>query len=163
MYQKILLTVDGSTLSEAAISQAASLAAGADTEVVVLEVVDTLDTLRRQALGEYELTDGDRARIEALAEETNFTRRDRARSEVESAESELRTAGVQNVRTVIAEGLAGNEIVDLATKEGVDAVVMATRGHGGLGREVVGSVAEFVLRHAGRAAVVLVGPRSSRE
>ena len=38
---------------------------------------------------------------------------------------------------------------------------MATRGHSGLGREVVGSVAEYVLRHAGPVAVVLVGPRAA--
>jgi nucleotide-binding universal stress UspA family protein len=38
---------------------------------------------------------------------------------------------------------------------------MPTRGHGGLGREVVGSVAEYVLRQPGEAAVVLVGSRAA--
>lgn len=160
MYKKILVTVDGSPLARTAVGQAAALAAGSGTEVVVAQVIDPLETLRREAEGQYELTDGDPGRIAAMVEELHFSRRDRARTEVEHAAGELKAAGVGSVRTEVLEGLAGNEIVNLAQREDCDAIVMATRGHGGLGREVVGSVAEFVLRHAGRAAVVMVGPRA---
>ena len=58
-------------------------------------------------------------------------------------------------------GRAADVIVDTATEERASAVAMATRGHSGLGREVVGSVAEYVLRHAGPLATVLVGPRAA--
>lgn len=160
MYKKVLVTLDGSPLARAALGQAATLAAGTGTEVIVAQVIDPLETLRREAEGQYEFTDGDAGRIAALAEDMHFTRRDRARAEVERAEGELKAAGVGSVRTEVVEGLAGNEIVSLAQREACDAIVMATRGHGGLGREVVGSVAEFVLRHAGSAAVVMVGPRA---
>jgi len=85
----------------------------------------------------------------------------RAQADVESAKQELEAAGIKSVRTEVVAGLAGNVIADTAEREGVDAIVMATRGHGGLGREVVGSVAEYVLRHAGNAAVIFVGPRSA--
>jgi nucleotide-binding universal stress UspA family protein len=159
--KKIIVTLDGSKLSQAAIPQAAVLAEGTDAEVLVIEVIPDIETLRRDAIGQFEFTDGDAARIEALAQETHFARRDRARAELETAKASLEAAGVRSVRTEVAEGLAGNKIIDAATREQCDAIVMATRGHGGLGREVVGSVAEFVLRHAGRAAVVLVGPRAS--
>jgi nucleotide-binding universal stress UspA family protein len=160
MYKKILVTLDGSPLARTALSQAATLASGTSTEVIVLEVVEPMETLRREAEGQYEFTDGDAARIAAMAQEMHFTRRDRAQTELDSAETKLKAAGVARVRTEVAEGFAGNEIVNLAQREDCDAVVMATRGHGGLGREVVGSVAEYVLRHAGRMAVVLVGPRA---
>ena len=160
MYKKIMVTVDGSQLSQAAIPQAAALVEGTGAEVLVLEVIPGLDALRREAIGQFEFTDGDAARIEALAQETHFARRDRALSDLEAAKATLQAAGVRTVQTEVAEGLAGNKIIDAATREQCDAIVMATRGHGGLGREVVGSVAEFVLRHAGRAAVVLVGPRA---
>ena len=73
--------------------------------------------------------------------------------------AELEAAGVRSVTTAVQDGLAGNEIVDYAQRLGCEAIVMATRGHSGLGREVVGSVAEYILRHSGNAAVVLVGPR----
>lgn len=161
MYRKILVTLDGSTLARAALGQAGTLAADTGAEVIALQVIEPLETLRWEAEGQYELTDGDAARIAALAQEMHFTRRDRARAEVERAKGELEAAGVERVRTEVAEGLAGNEIINLATRENCDAIVMATRGHGGLGREVVGSVAEYVLRHAGRMAVVLVGPRAA--
>lgn len=160
MYKRIMVTIDGSQLSQAAIPQAATLAAGTETEVVVLEVIEGLDTLRTQAIGQFELTDGDAARIEALAQETHFARRDRALADLERAKAALEQSGVRNVRTEVGEGLAGNKIIDVATREQCDAIVMGTRGHGGLGREVVGSVAEYVLRHAGRCAVVMVGPRA---
>jgi nucleotide-binding universal stress UspA family protein len=160
MYKKVLVTTDGSELAAAAIPHAARLAEGTGTEVIVLEVIDTFVALRRQAEGQYEFTDGEPGRIESLAQEWQFARRDRALQDVERAKGELQQSGVANVRTLVAEGLAGNEIVDVAGREDCDAIVMATRGHGGLGREVVGSVAEYVLRHAGRAAVVFVGPRS---
>jgi nucleotide-binding universal stress UspA family protein len=160
MYKKVLVTLDGSALARAALGQAATLAAGTGAEVVVTEVIEPLETLRREAEGQYEFTDGDAGRIAALAQEMHFTRRDRARAELERAADELKAASVERVRTELAEGLAGNEIVNLAQREDCDAIVMATRGHGGLGREVIGSVAEYVLRHAGRMAVVLVGPRA---
>ena len=160
MYQRILVTLDGSALARTALDHAAKLAAGASTEVRVLAVSDTLDLTRRDAEGQFEVTDGDQARIDALARELHFNRRHRALDEMARAEAQLNAAGVASVQGEVIEGLAGNEIVNFAAAQQCDAIVMATRGHGGLGREVLGSVAEYVLRHAGGLAVILVGPRS---
>ncbi|MFA7296681.1 MAG: universal stress protein [Dehalococcoidia bacterium] len=161
MYRRILVTLDGSTLARTALAHAAKLASGSSTEVRLLAVTDTPAQTRREAEEQFELTDGDSARIDALGQELHFNRRHRALDELARAEQELRTAGVATVQGEVVEGLAGNEIVNFATAQQCDAIVMATRGHGGLGREVLGSVAEYVLRHAGDVAVVLVGPRAS--
>lgn len=160
MYQRVLVTLDGSALARTALDHTARLAAGTATEVRVLAVSDTLDLTQRDAEGQFEVTDGDPARIDALAKELHFNRRHRALDEVARAETQLRAAGITSVQGDVLEGLAGNEIVSFAAAQQCDAVVMATRGHGGLGREVLGSVAEYVLRHAGGLAVILVGPRS---
>ena len=40
------------------------------------------------------------------------------------------------------------EIVELAKEKGVDLIVMGTHGRTGLGRMLMGSVAEAVVRHA---------------
>ena len=160
MYKKILVTLDGSELAHAAVAHAGMCASGTDTEVTVLEVTETIAALRRQATGLFEFTNGDALRIDSLAQEMHFTKRDRALAHVEAAKVELTALGVRSVETAVVEGLAGNEIVDYGARESCDAVVMATRGHGGLGREVVGSVAEYVVRHAGNMAVVLIGPRA---
>ena len=160
MYRRILVTLDGSALARTALTHAAKLASGSSTEVRVLTVSDTPEQTRREAEEQFELTDGDALRIDALGKEMHFNRRHRAQDELARAEQELRAAGVVAVQSDVVEGLAGNEIVDFAAAQQCDAIVMATRGHGGLGREVLGSVAEYVLRHAGDAAVILVGPRA---
>jgi len=161
MYRKLLLTLDGSALSRSAVAHARSLTEGTDAEVVILQVVRPIESLRMEAWGQYEITNGDPGETEALTERLQFDQLQRARADVEGAKQELEAAGIRSVRTEVESGLAGNLIADIAEREGVDAIVMATRGHGGLGREVVGSVAEYVLRHAGKAAVVFVGPRSA--
>jgi nucleotide-binding universal stress UspA family protein len=161
MLQKILVTLDGSALARAALPKAVKLASGDSTAVVLVEVIEPLDVLHREAEEQFELTDGSAAKIEELAQQMHFNKRHRALDDLARAEAELHAAGVRAVQTIVAEGLAGNEIVGAAEREHCDAIVMSTRGHGGLGREVIGSVAEYVLRHAGDAAVVLVGPRAS--
>jgi nucleotide-binding universal stress UspA family protein len=160
MYSKILLTLDGSELGKAAIPHAAQLASGSDTEVIALSVTDTLEQLRLRMITEAYEVDPNHDPNEA-AKSTHFIQQRDAKQQLADAEKQLRDAGVQSVRTVVHEGLPGNVIVDTALAEGAGAVVMATRGHSGLGREVVGSVAEYVLRHAGPLAVVLVGPRGA--
>ncbi len=159
MYQRILVTVDGSQLARGAVEQALQLARGAATEVVVFEAVPTVAALRNRLIGEaYEFTGGRPEAISELAESQHFVQRDQAHLEVEEVASQLREAGV-TVMTEVADGIPGNAILDAAERYRVDAILMATRGHGGLGREVIGSVAEYVLRHAGGRAVILAGPR----
>ena len=159
MYGKLLLTVDGSALSEAAIPHAATLAGGSDTEVVVLEVIESLQSLRVQMAAEA-IEVGGTQTPEQMAESTHFVLKQNAEKNLDAAEAKLKAAGVAKVTTLVRDGYPGNGILDVAQSNGCGAVVMATRGHSGLGREVVGSTAEYVLRHAGPLAVVLVGPRS---
>lgn len=161
MYRRIMLTLDGSELSRAAVPQALAIAQGSSTEVVVFRAIETQAALQNRFIGEsFEFTGGRPEAIAELAQSQHFILRDRAHTEVERAAEELRAAGVA-VTTEVGEGPAGNAILDAANRHEVDAIVMATRGHGGLGREVVGSVAEYVLRHAGNRALILAGPRTA--
>ncbi|MBM3138991.1 MAG: universal stress protein [Chloroflexi bacterium] len=160
MYAKVLLALDGSTLARSAIPHAAHVAAPGVT-VVVLHVVPTVDAVRRDIQGSaYEFTMGGERSVDELTRSTHFAQRNEAIANLESAKRLLGQAGVSSVQTMVREGYPGNEILDAAAEQGCDVIVMATRGHSGLGREVIGSVAEYVLRHAGNAAVLLVGPRT---
>lgn len=162
MYQRILLATDGSAFARAAFPHAAELAAESDCEVLVVEAIDSLETVRtRFELEAYEFASG--RSVEDLAESAHFTRRLEAQAHVDEAAEALLADGVESVRPLVVEGLPGNAILDVAERERCGAIVMATRGHSGLGREVLGSVADHVLRHAGSSAVVLVGPRAVRE
>lgn len=55
----------------------------------------------------------------------------------------------------VAYGHAAEAIVRLAEEEQVDLIVMGTHGRTGLGRLLMGSVAEHVLRHAGCPVVTV--------
>ena len=159
MYQRVLTTLDGSSLARAALPHVAHVAHPA-TDVYLLTVIPDRETLRRDLAGSaYEfLTSGQS--LDDLVEATYATAHAEAVARLADGSRYLAELGVREVEQVIAEGLPGNEILNALEQLRCDAVVMGTRGHGGLGREVLGSVAEFVLRHAGDTAVVLVGPRA---
>ncbi len=55
----------------------------------------------------------------------------------------------------LALGVPADEIVRLATDEGVDLIVMASHGRTGFGRALMGSVAEQVMRHASCPVLIL--------
>lgn len=166
MYQRILLTLDGSVLARAAIRHAAILAAdgnagaGAGPEIIALQVLPSEEMMRARALGEgYEFTGGGAEASAQMAAGQRAAMRREAERELSAATATLKAAGAHSVRAEIVDGLAGQAIVDYVREHDVDAIVMSTRGYSGLGREVMGSVAEYVLRHAGDAAVVMVGPQ----
>ncbi len=54
LYSKILLTLDASALSKAAIPHAAEHARDTDTEVVILEVIDSSAALRLRTVTEVD-------------------------------------------------------------------------------------------------------------
>jgi universal stress protein A len=53
-----------------------------------------------------------------------------------------------NIRTEVCVGRASWEIVRLARECGADLIILATHGHTGLKHVLLGSTAEYVVRHA---------------
>ncbi|MGZ8496449.1 MAG: universal stress protein [Candidatus Binatia bacterium] len=70
----------------------------------------------------------------------------------------LRADGVDPVTATVIEGDAANEIVELAAGSPQSLIAMSTHGRSGVGRWVLGSVAEKVVQHS-RAPVLLVRAR----
>lgn len=66
------------------------------------------------------------------------------------------------VERLLVEGDPVEEILHTATATGADLIVVGTHGRGGLGRLVLGSVAEQILRRAS-CPVVTIKPPSVRE
>lgn len=66
---------------------------------------------------------------------------------LEAWAQEARAEG-RTVRTALREGAPHDEILALATDERADLIVMGTAARGGLGRALLGSVADRVLRLA---------------
>jgi nucleotide-binding universal stress UspA family protein len=71
-----------------------------------------------------------------------------------------RAAGVQ-CRVMVRAGLAADQILSAARERGVDRIVMGTHAPGHIGKLLVGSVAESVLRRA-PVPVCIVGPEAER-
>lgn len=145
MYDDILLPTDGSEQSFKAAAHALDLASTYDATLHALYVIDTRTSLLavskadvRETLrevGEQASTDAF-SRLEPLAQE----------------------AGVEFV-TGVVEGSPEERIVDYATEHSVDLIVMGTHGRTGLGRRLLGSVTEQVVRSA-PVPVLTVGQTS---
>lgn len=159
MYSKILLTLDGSEVSQQAIPHAVTLAKQTGAEVILLQVIDSESQMLIRAAG---------ATIEPIpvgqvtadiAHEAVEAERAEANTNLAGVKATMEAQGVSKVSTLVREGYPGDEIVAAADDAKVDVVVIATHGRSGLGRAILGSVADHVVRHAGRASVLLVRAR----
>ena len=59
------------------------------------------------------------------------------------------------VSFLIWEGVPGEAIVEAAASEDVDMIVIGSHGRGGVGRAVIGSVSDHVVRNAGCPVLVV--------
>jgi nucleotide-binding universal stress UspA family protein len=129
VYDEILLPTDGSDAAEAAVEHAIRLARTYDARVHVLYVVEP------PPAAEYDAT----SVLDALRREG-----DRVTDQTADRLERSELATVTAVRT----GAAHRVILDYAAESGIDLVVMGTHGRRGLGRVLLGSVAEKVVRRA---------------
>jgi nucleotide-binding universal stress UspA family protein len=83
---------------------------------------------------------------------------DQLRAELESGAQavvkEARANGA-NATFLVWEGDPGEAIVSAAEAEGADLIVVGSHGRGPVGRFLVGSVSDFIVRHAGCAVLVV--------
>ncbi|MFC4541321.1 universal stress protein [Halosolutus amylolyticus] len=130
MYEFLLVPVDGSESSIAALDHALDVAADHGATVQLLYVADT----NKPSLVRYEGNVVDV--LEEEGEEILSDARDRAKER-----------GVPVVDDVV-QGQPRSAIVDAAAEGPVDLVVMGTHGHRGLKEYVLGSVAEGVVNES---------------
>ena len=149
---KILLAIDGSKYSEAAIETLGSAFNTQCAEVLVLQVVEPLvfSTPPQMAHG-YAPEMASR-----LQDLLNQARESAART----AEA-LRKAGFK-VDLRVAENEIRTGILDIAGDWHADLIVLGSHGEKGLRKFLLGSVAEFVARHA-HCSVLIVRTQSDRE
>jgi nucleotide-binding universal stress UspA family protein len=136
---KVLLAIDGSPHSHAAVVEVATRPWPDGTEVLVLTVVHSSIPM---------FLDPSFIAAAAHMEQTLDRRRD-APALVEAAADILRTGdSVVTVATRIVEGVPKDAIVEEAKSWGADLIVLGSHGHGRIGRVVLGSVAGAVVANA---------------
>lgn len=155
VYSRILLTHDGSKLASTAVPHALALAVQFKSEVLLLQVIDSVEQemVRLQADGTIPVV----ASAAESVKENVAANKKTAKQQLEKIAGKLKEKGVQKLKILVAEGFADRGIVDVAKKQRCDLVVMSTHGRSGLGRVLLGSVADHVLRHA-KCPVLLVHP-----
>lgn len=133
MYKRIVVALDGSPLAEQALPHAAAHAERFGAELILLKVLEPLP----------EVTYSSPVAVRA-AEEMSAQL---ARDYLEGIAAELREQGIQ-VQVETQEGKPYVQIVGYAEEQGIDLLVMSTRGQSGFSRWLLGSVADRVVRGA---------------
>ena len=144
-FKKILVTLDGSALSEGALDPAVMLARNSGAKLVLLRVLVPLYLWAPFMEIEPNL---EVARSRHEAETVRYL--DEVKNRVLVDHPNLR------VETVALHGPVAEAIVDYATGEDVDLIVMSSHGRSGISRWVHGSVAEKVLQGARCCSTMLV-------
>lgn len=154
MIERVLLPVDGSALSESALSMAAEVLTGPRREVELIRVVASVleGVVSFAAVGAAPMLgpEWDDGQEEQASE---------ARAYLESVSHRLPRD--IRVRTAVRLGDPAGEIALRAREGAFDLIVMSTHGRTGLGRWVMGSVADGVV-HRTAVPVLLVHPAVDR-
>lgn len=139
----VLVPLDGSLLAELVLSHATALAKKMDLGVVLVRVFS--------ALGAAYIGEGYTPNLDRL---TDYLRQE-ARDYLKGVVERLRAEGLERVSQVLLEGDAAEEIIDFARKTPVNFVAMCTHGRSGIGRWMLGSVTDRVVRHSGDPVLVI--------
>lgn len=147
-FSRILVPVDFLPHSAEAVQRAMALAEPSSAEVVLLHVYEA---------GEYPMPTGDVVydphQLHRMTVEV--------RGRLEAVRRDVDPAGNRRVTTRVLQGPPARTIVEAATREPFDLIVMGTHGRTGVERLVLGSVAEEVMRRAPCAVLTIKKPRES--
>jgi nucleotide-binding universal stress UspA family protein len=147
MYKRILVPVDGSPAASRALAEAIELAGNQGAEIQLLHVID-----------EWKVAAGDVAGVNLEYGARRL--REAGGLLLQEAEAHARAAGIA-VRSVLLEGMGirvGSCVVQRAREWPADLIVCGTHGRRGIRRLLMGSDAEYILRHTPVPVLLLRSP-----
>jgi len=147
MYQRILVSTDGSALSRKAVRSAVDLAAATGAELVALHVVP------RYPMSYFEGGIAALSPEEVGRMETHWA--EQAEAIVGSVKDAAETAGVKAKGAIARADSVGEAVIAAARKHKCDLVVMASHGRRGIKRLLLGSETQHVLTHSSVPVLVL--------
>jgi len=151
MAMTVVVCTDGSDLALAAASAGFALLQPADT-IVVATVVHTVDPSLADDGGGHAGPSMSPAEVEAQHSEAHS----RGETVLAEAAAALRAAGVapSKIQQRVLTGKPGPALCELARDLGAHAIVVGSRGRGGIRRALLGSVSDYVVRHSPCSVVV---------
>lgn len=155
MYRNALVATDGSKIASSVLEHVSKVV-DPDGTVRIVEVIDDVAHIfARTTPAGFEFGMG-AAYDPEVAESIVEAQRQAAEGHLAAARKALEAAGMQHVETEVLSGLPGDTIVREVAARGHDVVLMGTHGRSGLRRAVLGSVADYVLRHLDGVPVLLL-------
>ena len=158
MYERILVPLDGSKLAQQALPYARAVATAKSAEVELVEVVAPFEEFVRASTDDELVAVGAGSRFDRWPTSNEWASiaqgfREDAGKRLAASEA-LIGAGVAT-RSAVLEGDAAEAIIKEADARPGTLIVMATHGRSGLGRWLMGSVADKVVRHAHQPTLVV--------
>ncbi len=141
---KILLAIDDSKFSKAAMNSILKLAPPPQTQLRVLHVVEPPSVLVARGMGGY----SPNLRMVWEAQRKN------AQALVTKVARHLGKKGFKPTTSVV-QGEPRGKIVDVASRWKADLIVIGSHGHKGLKRFLLGSVSDAVVHHADCSVLVV--------
>ena len=148
MFKRILVPLDGSPRAESALAVAARVARASDGTIVLLQVVSIPATYTPYIYGP------DMAQSPMYAQDLIDMEQANAEKYLAEIAKSDTLAGIKVEKTVIP-GTVGMTIIDTASEEHIDLIVMCSHGETGFKRWALGSVAQHVSRHSSVPVLVL--------
>jgi nucleotide-binding universal stress UspA family protein len=148
LLKSILVPLDGSELAESVIPDVIDLAKKMGVEIILARAF-------RLPLNDYGEGYGSDEGVWDMV-------RDDARNYLEEKVKQLQSKGAERVTSLLLEGYAAGSIIDLAQKTPQSLIAMCTHGRSGVGRWVLGSVTDRVVRHSGDPVLVIRAPGGGR-
>jgi len=141
VFKRIVVAYDGSDQAIKALNTAIELAKAFNSKLDVVEVVDTAALL---GMGFAPIPS------DVIAQVYN-----KAQNDVEQAKKKAQEAGVKDVTSQVLEGDPATSIIEYASKNGADLIVIGSRGLSTFKRLVLGSVSSKVVQES-RIPVLVV-------
>jgi len=138
MYAPILVPVDFSDCARHAFTLAGEIARFQNRPLVILHVSHD----RVLADAEHDQIDPQHPSLPMV----DLARRQLSAFVEEQVECEPDLAKLDNLRTVVVDGIPASRILEVAQREGASLIVMGSHGRKGFARLLMGSVAEAVTR-----------------
>ena len=147
MYQHLLISSDGSPLSNHAVEQGLALASALGARATILTVVEPYYVFTAQPEHQGER----REQYERYAREA-------ARQILSDARDKAEALGVPVQLKLLGGEHPDQAIIDTAREQGCDLIAMASHGRRGVNALLLGSVTQKVLTHAPVPVLVLRPP-----
>ena len=145
MFKKILVPTDGSATAQSAAATAAQLAKTQGAQIVGVYVIDPFPYIG--------IGDASAAGMQAYLAEAKSA----AGQALAALGAVCAAEGVPFVGDTIERNVVYEGVIETATAEGCDLIVMASHGRQGVKALILGSVAQKVLTHAKMPVLIVKG------